>query len=546
MKEIIKCECGHVNPHGTILCESCGRALTEKAKKDTLHDMRYEGSARRSQTYNKSIVDKVWNFFSSVKVGVWLIVVTLIASAVGTILPQEMYIPGAVPAEEYYKDVYGSFGNLYYQLGFHDLYSSWWYLLLVASIGVSLVICSLDRVVPLYRALKKQRVSRHEGFLKRQRLSGVTEINNVDESMEIVKKKLKEKRYNIREEDGNILAEKNRFSRWGPYVNHIGLIIFLIGGMLRFVPGMYVDKVLWIREGETQVIPGTDQQYYLENKEFTLETYDKENDKEVFDQAIDNNGTIAKNFQSDVILYKKQKQEIPGEEEKLDEVKEEEIQVNEPLKFDNFAVYQTSYKLDEFKSMSFTLQNKETGQEFGKITVDLFDPQEKYELEDGRSIELMGYYPDFSGFDDKGEPQTDSPIPDNPAFLFKMISPEKPEGEVSFVGIKKNLEPLGDNVYKMSFAGIDTRDVSALTIRKDLTLWILGIGGAIFMIGVVQGAYWNHRRIWLRRKENGVLVAGHTNKNWHGLKKEIQYVLDGTMINEPIDHQQKNSEEESK
>jgi cytochrome c biogenesis protein len=546
MKEIIKCECGHVNPHGTILCESCGRALTEKAKKDTLHDMRYEGSARRSQTYNKSIVDKVWNFFSSVKVGVWLIVVTLIASAVGTILPQEMYIPGAVPAEEYYKDVYGSFGNLYYQLGFHDLYSSWWYLLLVASIGVSLVICSLDRVVPLYRALKKQRVSRHEGFLKRQRLSGVTEINNVDESMEIVKKKLKEKRYNIREEDGNILAEKNRFSRWGPYVNHIGLIIFLIGGMLRFVPGMYVDKVLWIREGETQVIPGTDQQYYLENKEFTLETYDKENDKEVFDQAIDNNGTIAKNFQSDVILYKKQKQEIPGEEEKLDEVKEEEIQVNEPLKFDNFAVYQTSYKLDEFKSMSFTLQNKETGQEFGKITVDLFDPQEKYELEDGRSIELMGYYPDFSGFDDKGEPQTDSPVPDNPAFLFKMISPEKPEGEVSFVGIKKNLEPLGDNVYKMSFAGIDTRDVSALTIRKDLTLWILGIGGAIFMIGVVQGAYWNHRRIWLRRKENGVLVAGHTNKNWHGLKKEIQHVLDGTMINEPIDHQQKNSEEESK
>ena len=49
------------------------------------------------------------------------------------------------------------------------------------------------------------------------------------------------------------LAEKGRFSRWGPYVNHIGLIIFLIGGMLRFVPGMYVDKVLWLREGETKV-----------------------------------------------------------------------------------------------------------------------------------------------------------------------------------------------------------------------------------------------------------------------------------------------------
>ena len=70
---------------------------------------------------------------------------------------------------QYYQDQYGWFGKLYYELGFHNLYSSWWYLLLIASIGVSLVICSLDRVIPLYRALKKQKVTRHEGFLKRQR-----------------------------------------------------------------------------------------------------------------------------------------------------------------------------------------------------------------------------------------------------------------------------------------------------------------------------------------------------------------------------------------
>lgn len=67
----------------------------------------------------------------------------------------------------------------------------------------------------------------------------------------------------MREQEGSILAEKGRFSRWGPYVNHIGLIIFLIGAMLRFVPGMYVDETLWVREGETAQIPGTDGKYYL-------------------------------------------------------------------------------------------------------------------------------------------------------------------------------------------------------------------------------------------------------------------------------------------
>ncbi|WP_064090985.1 cytochrome c biogenesis protein ResB [Rossellomorea aquimaris] len=538
MKEI-KCECGHVNPNGTILCESCGRALTEEARSEKLHDMRYEGSARRSQTYNKSIIDKIWNFFSSVKVGVWLIVLTLIASAVGTILPQEQYIPSAQPASEYYKDVYGFFGELYYVLGFHDLYSSWWYLLLIASIGVSLVICSLDRVIPLYRALKNQRVSRHEGFLMRQRIFGKTDITDIDQPLSEIKKKLSAKKYKIREENGNILAEKNRFSRWGPYVNHIGLIIFLIGGMLRFVPGMYLDETVWIREGETRAVPGTDQEYYLENKDFTLETYDKDTDKEVFGQAIDKAGTIAKNFQSDVILHKVPGEGLPGQTTERKKVKEESIKVNHPLKFDHFAVYQTSYKLDEFKSMSFTLDNKQSGETFGEFTIDLFDPQDSYTFEDGYKVELMGYYPDFSGFNEAGEPQTKSPLPNNPAFLIKMFSPEKPEGEISFVGIKKNLEPLGENQYKLSFAGVDTRDVSALTVHKDLTLWILAVGGAIFMIGVIQGAYWHHRRIWIRRSEGGVMVAGHTNKNWHGLKNEIKFVLEDTGINEPEDQQQK-------
>ncbi|MCR8846993.1 cytochrome c biogenesis protein ResB [Rossellomorea sp. SC111] len=540
MKEI-KCVCGHVNPNGTVLCESCGRALTEEAKNEELHDMRYEGSARRSQTYNKSIIDKVWNFFSSVKVGVWLIVLTLVASAVGTILPQEQYIPNGQPADEYYQDVYGFFGELYYTVGFHDLYSSWWYLLLIASIGVSLVICSLDRVIPLYRALKNQRVSRHVGFLKRQRIYGKTDMTEYHEPLGIIKEKLTRKKYKIREEDGNILAEKNRFSRWGPYVNHIGLIIFLFGGMLRFVPGMYIDETVWIREGETRAVPGTDQEYYLENKGFTLETYDKDKDKEVFGEAIDKNGTIAKNFQSDVILYKESGDRVPGQKAERTKEQEDSIKVNHPLKFGNFAVYQTSYKLDEFKSMSFTLDNKESGKSFGKFTVDLFDPQNAYTFEDGYRAELMGYYPDFSGFNEQGEPQTKSPLPNNPAFLFKLFSPEKPDGEISFVGIRKNLEPLGENDYKLSFAGVETRDVSALTVHKDLTLWILALGGAIFMIGVIQGAYWHHRRIWIRRSDegDGLIVAGHTNKNWHGLKKDISLVLEGSGINEPVDQQQK-------
>ena len=146
----------------------------------------------------------------------------------------------------------------------------------------------------------------------------------------------------------------------------------------------------------------------------------------------------------------------------------------------------------------------------------------------------MSYFPDFE-FNDDGEPATKSRIPNNPAFIFKMFSPEKPEGEISFVAIRQNLEPLGENDYKMTFAGIETKNVTALTVRKDHTLWIIGLGGLIFMIGVIQGAYWNHRRIWLRRVNNQVWTAAHTNKNWHGLKRELEEVFSDSGINAPED-----------
>lgn len=535
----VKCVCGHVNPQGTILCEACGRALTDEAKKENLHDMRYEGSARRSQTYNKTVIDKIWNFFSSVKVGVWLIVITLIASALGTILPQVMYIPPNVDPAQYYTSEYGIFGTIYYNLGFHDLYSSWWYLLLIASIGVSLVICSLDRVIPLHRALKNQRVDRHEGFLKRQRLFNRYAGNVPANEIDTFKKRLKEKKYNIREKHGSILAEKGRFSRWGPYVNHIGLIIFLIGGMLRFVPGMYVDEELWLREGEKKTIPGTNNEYVLENKKSTVEFYDKEKDKEVYSAALERAGSVVKEFQSDVVLYKRDKEKAVGSEEKLVKVTDAEIRVNEPLKFDHFALYQVNFKQDEFQTMTFSLIDKKTETAHGEITIDLFDPKTSYDLKNGYKVELMGYYPDFSGFAKNGEPQTNSPVPNNPAFLFKMISPNHPDGEVSFTAIRQTVEPLGETEYKMAFKDIGTRNATGLTVRKDLTLWILAVGGAIFMIGVIQGSYWNHRRIWLQQRNGELLIAGHTNKNWHSLRREVAGIVEGTSIPEPIDQSQK-------
>ncbi|HEX6594565.1 MAG TPA: cytochrome c biogenesis protein ResB [Bacillota bacterium] len=539
----IKCECGHVNPEGTVLCEACGKPIEKNQHIDgndkrKLLNMRYDGSARRSLTYNKTIIDKIWSFFSSVKVGIWLIVLALIASAIGTIFPQEIYIPADAVSRDpaiFYEDRYGILGKIYYELGFHNLYSSWWYLLLIALIGVSLVICSLDRVVPLYKALKMQRPKRHETFVTRQRLFSKTEAVSTDE-VNSVKDSLQKQGYKIREEDGHIVAEKGRFSRWGPYVNHIGLIIILLAAILRQTPLFFLDEYVWVREGEQTVIPGTDGEYYVKNKKFTLETHD-END-ERFKEAIEKQGEVVSNYQTDVIVYKAEESEVTGAEPKLTKVKEEDIRMNKPLKFDGYALYQAGYQLNEFSEMSFIIHDIDDEQKkpLAKFTVDeLLDPQSSYELDNGFRVEIEHYYPDYVLED--GEPRSESKYPKNPAFVFAVYPPDSEASEISFIGIGRNIDPTGENNYKISIDGFDTRDVSGLTVRRDYTLPFFIIGAVIFMIGVIQGMYWQHRRVWIHPKEEGILLAAHTNKNWFGIQKDIKKAIAGTTINMVVDQQ---------
>ena len=80
--------------------------------------------------------------------------------------------------------------------------------------------------------------------------------------------------------------------------------------------------------------------------------------------AIEKTGMIAKNYQSNVTLYKQEGDVLPGEQPKLEKVKDVEIKVNEPLKYDHYALYQVDYKLDELSKMSFNLINKKVRREF--------------------------------------------------------------------------------------------------------------------------------------------------------------------------------------
>src|SRR5690625_7433120 len=110
--------------------------------------------------------------------------------------------------------------------------------------------------------------------------------------------------------------------------------------------------------------------------------------------------------------------------------------------------------------------------------------------------------------------------------MFEITPPDSNESEISFVGIGKNISPTGENNFKLGIENFESRDVSGITVRRDYTIQFFILGAAIFMIGVIQGMYWYHRRIWVHPIYQGVLLASHTYKNWFVILTSIDQAIE--------------------
>lgn len=521
-KQIV-CVCGHKNPEGTQLCLNCGRLINDDYdKKKTTDVMRYDGQAIRSKTKNRTILDRIWNFFASIKTGVTLLVLTVIAASIGTIFPQEYFIPMNVNPEQYYYEHYGSLGLLYYKLGFHNLYSSWWFLILLGLVAFSIITSSIDRGIPLHKSLKNQRTKKHSSFYKRQRLNSHSDDQvNLDE----ISQSFKDKRYKVKQDGNHILLEKGRLSRYGPYINHTGLIILLFGAMLRFLPGFYLDDMVYVKEGETKPVPGTDRGYYIKNNDFIYEEYDQKSQSNTNPESIDPSlNKIAKNYETKATLYKNSQEEVIGSDANLKEVASDSIKVNHPLKYDHLQFYQSSFDNSLLKDMTFNLKTKD-GKPLGKpFTVNLESPKKIYKITDDLTVKLRSYAPDYEKIEN-GVLATKSPNPNNPAFVFEVTDKGK-QSEFSFLRIKESQDISKDNKYDVKFANATNQWATVLAVKKDLTLPILFTGFVIFLLGLAVGSYINHRRIWINTDNGEFNIAAHTNKNYYGFSKEINQVLD--------------------
>ncbi|MCD1260174.1 cytochrome c biogenesis protein ResB [Paenibacillus athensensis] len=350
---------------------------------------------------------------------------------------------------------------------------------------------------------------------------------------------LRKKHYRVYTEDSALLAEKYRFSRWGPYINHIGLIIFLIGVLMRSIPGWHMDQYIGFPEGAIKQIPDTS--YYLENAKFTVELY---SDKELSDEFREKGQLVPKTYETKAVLYHCTADcDDPTKQPVLEKVHEADIFVNKPLDYKGLKAYQFDFKQTPLLiSVQPSLKNKTTGESYGSFELPMTNPQDQYTA-GPYTLKLKGYFPEF-GLDDKGQPSSLSNEPKAPAFIFNISGPGLAAGGEPYLYFPRQVDKetfrqdeingvigqkLDLSVGSMEGVKFSTY-TSYLNIRVDKAMPYIWVGAAISMIGLIMGFYWQHRRIWLRIDAGRLTLGAHTNKNWFGLRNETAAMLAKTGI----------------
>ncbi|MBP2016816.1 cytochrome c biogenesis protein [Symbiobacterium terraclitae] len=437
------------------------------------------------------LLDRTWDFFASTKVASVLIVLIAAASILGTLIEQESLYQDWRPPYLYYPDRYGEFwGNLFMRLGLTHTYSSVWYAALILMLVISLIICSLHRLVPLHRQLVRPQVWKLPHFLRKQQV-----VLEAGVSLGEAESRLNRAGYRIWRDRECLYAEKGRLSRYGPYILHIGLLVVCFAAFAKALPGWDESQDVWIPDGQTVKVPGTD--FAITNHQFTIELYE--------------NGMPSRYATDASILVEGQ------------EVVRKTIEVNKPLSYGGWDIYQASWR-EEPGVAHLRLVHAETGQVVTRIPFDLRDPAPEYPIEGTNlKVAVRTYLHDFMLDPETNQPTNASYEVRNPVVMAEVVTADTEQvlGRVALV-ILGDVPAVYAGPYYLEVERVDTRWYTALKLHQDKTVPYMYAGLAVVFIGMLITFFIFHWQVWVREENGGVLIGARAYKNRFGLTREIQ------------------------
>ena len=166
---------------------------------------------------------KLGKFLRSMRFGIILLCLIAALSVAGSLLPQGREMG-------FYAQNYPGYHGLILLLQMDDIFSSWYFVLLMSLLALNLTLCSLVRIFSMVKGESRMLSSAAE--LENSASATAAQLRAIEEHLLF-------RRCKKTELDGVRVYSKNRIGRYGSFITHLAILLTLIFG----AAGLYLPEV---------------------------------------------------------------------------------------------------------------------------------------------------------------------------------------------------------------------------------------------------------------------------------------------------------------
>ena len=434
---------------------------------------------------------KVWDFFTSIRLTVVLLISLAATSIIGTLVPQN-----EDPAA--YVQAFGGFVyQLFSLLGVFDMYHSWWFQTLLLLLTVNIVVCSIDRLSATWKIIFTKNpsfnVARFKGLKNRETFEDSRSPEQLKKLYSPVLGRAFRRSCLEKTEKGfTIFGDKGRWTRLGVYVVHASVIFLLIGGLIGSIFGF--DGFVNIPEGEAV------NTIRLGNGTKTL-PLDFEIRCDNFEVSFYDSG-MPKEYRSGLTIL-----------EQGQPVVHKEIIVNDPLRYKGVNMFQSSYGQLPPNEATLNFTSRNTGRTYSEKAV-VGEPIELPEKMGTFTIDGFESAASFRG-QNIGEA------------LRGTLTTADGERKAVLLPLRfPSFDKMRRGQQIISIANLKPRFFTGLQVTRDPGVGLVYLGFVLMILGCYVTFFMSHQQICVQVIEKAnhseVVVSGKANKNRMAMQNRVK------------------------
>jgi cytochrome c biogenesis protein len=436
-------------------------------------------------------LNKIWDFFTSVRLTIVILLTLAATSIIGTLIPQNQE-PAA-----YFQAFGGFLYRLFDIFGLFDMYHSWWFQLLIVLLTINIIVCSIDRISANRRILfVKKPTFNLSRFRNIKRKETFTDDRSVDQLQKVcqafVKRHFRHSHIETTDTGYAIYGEKGRWSRFGVYTVHLSVVLLLIGGLIGSIFGF--DGWVNIPEGESVSQVRLRSQAQVFQLDFEIRCDD-------FDVSFYDTGA-PKEFRSSLTILEQGR-----------EVVKKDIIVNDPLRYKGINMFQSSYGQMPSDKLVLSFTSSKTGMVYTRnagVNQPVTIP-EKLGTFVLKELRRSAKFRDH----DIGD-----------AYVGILTPPDGDPVEVILPLRFPSFDKMRKGTVRIAVVEQAQRFYTGLQVTKDPGVWVVYSGFILMIIGCYITFFMSHQQIYVELaasdKKTEVTVAGTANKNKTAMVTRIE------------------------